>query len=144
MPINAPRLTKILMRMKPICFNASAARSYLPLVIKRTNVVLAGKTKEQLSGEMKAAFEGNQIPAIEPGSIAYMLSKRGYLGDQAGHWHPHIMIYISEEEPAKWGANLPGSPIFGSTDQTDRVSVFFIPVRKWSDGSPDLSDSGSH
>jgi hypothetical protein len=128
----------------PICFNASAARSYLPRVIQRTKVVLAGKTKEQLSGEMKAAFEANQIPAIEPGSMAYMLSKQGYLGDQAGHWHPHIMIYVPEGEPAGWGANLPGSPIFGASDHTDRVTVFFIPVSKWSDGSADSGHKGSH
>ena len=128
----------------PICFNASAVRSYLPRVIQRTQVVLAGKTKEQLSGEMKAAFEANRIPAIEPGSMAYMLSKQGYLGDQAGHWHPHIMIYVPEGEPAGWGANLPGSPIFEASDHTDRVTVFFIPVLKWSDGSADSGDNGSH
>jgi hypothetical protein len=128
----------------PICFNASAVRSYLPRVIQRTQVVLAGKTKEQLSGEMKAAFEANRIPAIEPGSMAYMLSKQGYLGDQAGHWHPHIMIYVPEGEPAGWGANLPGSPIFEASDHTDRVTVFFIPVPKWSDGSADSGDNGSH
>ena len=128
----------------PICFNAAAARSYLPRVINRTKIVLAGKTKEQLRGEMKAAFEANQIPAIEPGSMAYMLSKQGYLGDQAGHWHPHIMIYLPEGEPAAWGANLPGSQVFGNSDHTDRLSVFFIPVPKWSDGSADSGDNGSH
>jgi hypothetical protein len=128
----------------PICFNASAVRSYLPRVIKRTKVVLAGKSKEQLSGEMKAAFEANQIPAIEPGSMAYMLSKEGYLGDQAGHWHPHIMIYVPEGEPTGWGANLLGSPIFGASDHTDRVTVFFVPVLKWSDGSAYSGDNGAH
>ena len=61
----------------PICLNPPAARSYLPLNIKRTTLVLAGKTKEQLSVEMKAAFEAKQFPAIEPGAIGYMLSKQG-------------------------------------------------------------------
>jgi hypothetical protein len=97
----------------PICFNPPAARSYLPRIVKRTKLALAGKTKGQLSAEMKAAFEAKEIPTIEPGAMGYML-------------------------------NLPGSPIFGSSDQTDRVSVFFIPVRKWSDGSSDSSRSGSH
>ena len=128
----------------PTCFNAAAARSILPRVIRRTTVILAGKTKEQLSAEMEAAFEANQIPAIEPGSMAYMLSKQGYLGDQAGHWHPHVMIYIPQGEPAAWGANLPGSPIFAASDKTDRVTVFFIPVLRWSDGSPDAGDHASH
>jgi len=128
----------------PICFNPAAARSYLPRVIKRTTLVFAGKTKDNLPGEMKAAFERKEIPAIEPGAIAYMLSKRGYLGDQAGHWHPHIMIFVPQANPAEWGANSSGSPIFGSSDQTDRISVFLIPVRNWSDGSSDASSGGSH
>ncbi|HLK68390.1 MAG TPA: hypothetical protein VKU19_33390 [Bryobacteraceae bacterium] len=125
----------------PTCFNASAARSFLPRVIRRTELVLAGKSKEQLSSEMKAAFEAKQIPAIEPGSIAYMLSKQGYLGDQAGHWHPHIMVFAPEGELAGWGANMPSSPVFGGSDHTDRVTTLFIPVLQWSDGS---ADSSSH
>ena len=128
----------------PICYNPPAARSFLPRVVKRTDLVLAGKSKEQLSGEMNAAFAANKIPPIETGSMSYMLSKQGYLNDQAGHWHPHVMIYASETDMAGWGANLPGSPVFGDSDRTDRVTVFMIPVHKWSDGSTDASDSGSH
>ena len=128
----------------PICFNPPAARSYLPRIRKRTTLVLAGKTKQQLPGEMKAAFEAKAIPAVEPGALGYMLSKQGYLSDQAGHWHPHIMMFVPEAEPAQWGANVPRSPILGYSDPIDRVSVFLIPVRKWADGSPDSSDSGSH
>ena len=128
----------------PICLNASAARSFLPRVFKRTEMILAGQSKDQLSAGMKAAFEANRIPAIEPGSMSYMLSSQGYLGDQVGHWHPHVMIYVPEGEPAAWGANLPGSPVFGASDPTDRVTTFFIPVLKWSDGSADSGGHGSH
>jgi hypothetical protein len=128
----------------PTCFNAPAARSFLPRVVKRTTLVLAGKTREQLAAGMKAAFEMKEIPAIESGAMAYMLSKQGYLNQRDGHLHPHIMIFIPQAEPAGWGANLPGSPIFGSTDQTDRVTAFYIPVAKWSDGSADSGDTMSH
>jgi hypothetical protein len=128
----------------PICLNPPAARSYLPLNIKRTELVLAGKTKEQLSVEMKAAVEAKQFPAIEPGAIGYMLSKEGYLSDRGGHWHPHVMNFVPQAEPARWGANLPDSPILAVSDPIDRVSVYLIPVGKWSDGSPDSGDGGSH
>lgn len=121
----------------PICYSAAAARSYLPRVFKRTEFVLAGKTKEELASGMNAAFERKEIPAIEPGSMCYMLSRQGYLGDQAGHWHPHIMIYAPETKAEAWGAGLPGSPVLSSSDQVDRVTVFMIPVAKWSDGSSD-------
>ena len=128
----------------PTCFNAEAARSFLPRVIKRTTLILAGKTKEQLAAEMKAAFERKEIPAIEIGSMAYMLSKQGYLGDQNGHWRPHVMVFIPQAEPAVWGANLPASPVFGAADKTDRVTTLYIPVAKWSDGSADSDDTMSH
>lgn len=128
----------------PTCFNAAAARSFLPRVLKRTTLVLAGKTKEQLADEMKAAIESKEIPALEPGAMAYMLSKQGYLNSRDGHWHPHVMVFIPQAEPAGWGANLPGSPVFGSTDKTDRVTTFYIPVAKWSDGAADSGDTMSH
>jgi len=128
----------------PTCFNAAAARSFLPRVIMRTRLVLAGKSIEQLCAEMKAAFDANQIPPIEQGAMAYMLSKQGYLNDRAGHWRPHVMVYVPEREPAWWGANLPGSPVFGTADKTDRVTTFFIPVARWSDGSADPDHNGSH
>jgi hypothetical protein len=125
----------------PICFNPPAVRSYLPVVFKRTKLALAGKTREQLAAEMKASFEAKEIPAIENGAIGYMQSKLGFLGDQNGHWHPHLMFYVAQMESAAWGANLPGSPIFGSPDPAEHLSIFIIPVPKWSDGSP---DGGSH
>lgn len=128
----------------PTCFNAAAARSFLPRVVKRTTLALAGKTKEQVAEEMKAAFERKELPSIELSAMAYMLSKQGYLNDRDGHWHPHIMIFVPQTETAGWGANLPGSPIFGSTDQTDRVTTFYIPVAKWSDGSADSGGGMSH
>ena len=84
------------------------------------------------------------FPAIESGAIGYMLSKQGYLGDRAGHWHPHVMNFVPQAEPARWGANLPDSPIVAFSDPVDRVSVYLILVHKWSDGSPDSGDGGSH
>jgi len=121
----------------PICFNAPAVRSYLPRVFKRTALVLAGKTKEQLASAVNAAFEAKEIPVIEPGSMCYMLSKQGYLSDQGGHWHPHMMFYVPETKAETWGADLPGSPVLSSSDHLDRVTVFMIPVATWSDGSAD-------
>jgi hypothetical protein len=142
-PVDDPEFWNPKLRA-PTCFNAPATRSFVPRIVKRTTLALAGKTKEQLAGEMKAAFERKEIPAIEPGAMAYMLSKQGYLNDRAGHWHPHVMIFMPQEEPAGWGANLPSSPIFAATDQTDRATTFFIPVAKWSDGSADAGDPMSH
>jgi hypothetical protein len=69
-----------------------------------------------------------------------MMSKQGNLGDGNGHWHPHLMFFVPLADAATWGASLPGSPILASDDPQDRLTVFLIPVAKWSDGTPDLPD----
>jgi len=112
----------------PICFNPPAARSYLPLTIKKTELILAARSKAQMFEDIKAAFE-------ESGAMCFMMSKQGYLSDRDGHWHPHLMFFAPLTEPLAWGAGLPGSPVIGFKDTQDRLTVFLIPVAKWSDGT---------
>jgi len=78
----------------PICFNPEAARSILPMDYKRTELVLAGKSKAEIMQSIKAAFYKKQLPMPEPGAMCYMMSKEGYLNDSVGHWFPHLMFYI--------------------------------------------------
>src|SRR5262252_1507457 len=78
----------------PICFNAAAARSFLPRTIKKTDLILGGKTKAQMVEAITAAIENKELPSIQLGAMCYMLSKQGYLNDQVGHWHPHVMFFL--------------------------------------------------
>jgi hypothetical protein len=120
----------------PICFNAAAARSYLPRTIKKTELILAGRTKAQMMEAIVAAIDKKELPAMEPGAMCYMLSK-GFLSGRDGHWHPHLMFFYSRTDPAAWGAGLPGSPIFAFNDTWEHVTTFLVPVREWSDGTAD-------
>ena len=119
----------------PICFNPAAARSYLPQTIRKTQWILAGKSKDQMFADLSAALDKKEIPPPEIGAMCYMLSKDGYLGDSAGHWHPHLMFFLPPTDLIAWGAGLPGSPIIGDKDVQGRMTVFMIPVGKWSDGT---------
>jgi hypothetical protein len=119
----------------PICFNPPAARSYLPLIIKKTEVILASRSKDQMSEAVKAAFDRKKLAAPESGAMCYMMSKQAYLSDRDGHWHPHLMFFVPQTDAVTWGADLPGSPILASEDTLDRLTVFLIPVAKWSDGT---------
>ncbi|HUI42680.1 MAG TPA: hypothetical protein VL523_12000 [Terriglobia bacterium] len=121
----------------PICFNAPAARTYLPITLAKTRLVLAGKSKAQMFAAMAAAFDDKELPQLEPGAMCYMLSKEGYLNDRAGHWHPHLMFFVPIAQAKAWGANLEGSPIIGADDPQDRLTIFMVTVAKWSDGTPD-------
>src|SRR5205807_2388687 len=46
----------------PVCFNPAAARSILPLTIKRTEFVLAGLSKAQMIDRIKAEFNNKELP----------------------------------------------------------------------------------
>src|SRR6266853_136232 len=65
----------------PICFNAAAARSYLLRNLKRTDLILAGRTKAQVDETIVAAVDKKELPAMEPGAMCYMMAKQGYGGD---------------------------------------------------------------
>lgn len=119
----------------PLCFNEPAVRSYLPRTIKKTEWVLAGRSREQMAEALKTAIAKKELPAPEPGAMCYMLSKQGYLGDEVGHWYPHLMFFEPLTEPAAWGA-VQGSPIIGVKDDLEQMTVFMIPLDKWSDGTP--------
>jgi hypothetical protein len=119
----------------PICFNPPAARSYLPITIKKTELVLAARSKAQMFGDIKTAFDKKELPTLESGAMCYMMSKQAYLSDRDGHWHPHVMFFAPLTDPAAWGAGLPGSPVLGFKDTPSRLTVFLIPVGQWSDGT---------
>lgn len=135
-PINDPNFWNPKLR-GPICFNPAAARTYLPLTYKKTELVLAGRTKAQMVEGIKTAFDKKELPPLETGAMCYMLSKQGNLGDGNGAWHPHLMFFIPLTDPATWGSDLPGSPLFSQKFPDDRLTVFMVPVAKWSDGTPD-------
>jgi hypothetical protein len=135
-PIDHPEFWNPKLR-GPICLNAAAARSYLPRTIKKTELILAGRTKTQMVEAIAAAVDKKELPAMEPGAMCYMLSKQGYLSDKGGHWHPHLMFFVSQGDPEAWGAGLPGSPIISFNDTWEHLITFLVPVREWSDGTGD-------
>ncbi len=121
----------------PICFNPPAARSYLPFEIKKTEWLLAGQSKAQMFESIKAGLDKKELPTPESAAMCYMMSKQGYLNDHDGHWHPHLMFFLPRIDALTWGADLPGSPILSADDPQDGLTVFLIPVAKWSDGTAD-------
>jgi hypothetical protein len=133
----------------PVCVNAPAVRSVLPVTFRLTELALAGLTREQMLARMKASIAKKEFGPPEIGSMSYMMSRQQYLNDRDVHWHPHLMFYMpGEMNPTAWGANLPsGSAVYGGGSDLPgggRMpwTIFFVPVPKWSDGAP--ADVGSH
>jgi hypothetical protein len=127
-----------------VCYNPPAARSVLPIVYLRTELVLAGVPKAQLADRIKAAY-AKRVPSLEPGAMSYMMSKTAYLTDRQGHNAAHVMFYTPLMDGAAWGADLPKSPIslifHGAPEPID---VFMILTDTWSDGTPASSDHHKH
>ncbi|HEY6448421.1 MAG TPA: hypothetical protein VIY53_18325 [Acidobacteriaceae bacterium] len=123
----------------PICLNAAAARSYLPISLLKAQLALAGKSQTQIGQALEAAFNEKKLPEIEPGAMCYMMSKQGYLNDQVLNWHPHLMFFEPLSMNKTWGANLDGSPIYSGDDVSAHLTIFMVPVARWSDGTADSS-----
>ncbi len=135
-PADAPEFWNPKLR-GPICFNPPAARSVLPTTYRRTEMALAGRTKDEIVEGNKAAFEKGELPPLEPGAMSYMLSKGAYLTDDGGHNLAHLMFYTPPLDGKVWGADLPKSPVMliPQFKGAQPINVFIVPVSKWSDGS---------
>jgi hypothetical protein len=126
------------------CINPPAVRSVLPYAYKRTELLLAGHSKQ----EVIAAIDKKELPALEQGTVSYMMSKDSYLSDYGGHNAPHMMFYETAKDGAAWGANLTNSPVlavnywyisaeaYPQLKSFPPLSVFLVGVTKWSDGTP--------
>ena len=123
----------------PHCFNPAASKTFLPIFLKKTKLVLAGKSRAQILAAITSAFEKKELPALAPGAMCYMMAKQQYLSDEDKSWHPHLMFFVSGDAANSWGANLLGSPVIAGNDPEERVTVMMVVTRTWSDGTPGTS-----
>lgn len=119
----------------PVCFNAVAAQSVLPRYLMRTQWVLAGASEDDIGKQEKVARPAGGVEEVAPGTICYMMSKRGrWIGNQPGPWRPHVMYYFPRTQAPNWGAMQKGVPVFDGVNENLAVLMVLVPV--WSDGSP--------
>lgn len=123
----------------PLCYNPAAVRTILPYTIRRTQLVLAGRTKAAIAAATANDIEKHALPPLEAGAMTYMMSKQQYLNDDAHNWMPHLMFYFPRADAASWGAGLPGAPPMLNPqfqDLAEAISVIMLPATHWSDGAP--------
>ncbi|HEY2070000.1 MAG TPA: hypothetical protein VGG48_10640 [Rhizomicrobium sp.] len=123
----------------PLCYNPAAVRTILPYTIRRTELVLAGRSKAEMSAAIQDGIAKHTLPPLEAGALTYMMSKQQFLNDDAHNWMPHLMFYFARGAAANWGADLHGSPVMLNPqfqDSPEAISVIMVPVKHWSDGTP--------
>lgn len=108
---------------------------------------MAGQSKADIVSAIKSAYERKQLPDLESGAMAFMMSKSAYLFDAGDHNGPHVMFYTALKDGKDWGAGASGSPVFAASNwflsskepsQAKGLSpilVFAVAVAKWSDGT---------
>jgi hypothetical protein len=119
----------------PHCFNAQAAKSFLQIYLMKTKLVLAGKSNAEIGQAIKTALDTKEVPTLEPGAMAYMMSKQQYLNDQGKAWRSHVMFFSPGDMTKNWAADDPNSPVMVANDPEERVTILFVMADKWSDGS---------
>jgi|SRR5215469_15231601 len=120
----------------PSCFNAPGARFHMPLIFKTAALVLARLSKTQISDGIKTAFDKNELPLPESGTICYMMSKQQNFGPKAGNANPHLMFWLPQKDHLSWGAEFDDTPVDVHEYSPQPITEFSISVRKWSDGTP--------
>jgi hypothetical protein len=120
----------------PNCFNSAAAKSFAQIYLMKTQLVLEGRSLQEIVQATSAALDSKELPALVPGAMCYMMSKQQYLNDKDKNWHPHIMIFVAGDAAKSWGADLPGSPVMAANDPEERVTIFMVTASHWSDGTP--------
>jgi len=122
-----------------LCYNPPAARSIEPIASFRTRLILEGLSKEQIIARIKAAYAKNELPSLEPGAMAYMLSKKAWLNDREPHALAHLMIYTPLMDSSTWGADKSDTPValLGQfRGAPEPINVFIVETGTWSDGTP--------
>jgi hypothetical protein len=119
----------------PICFNAAASESVLPVYLERTKSVLARRNLRAVIDEGKL----HTVPDPKPGSFAMMMSKQGYLGDGVGAAAPHVMIFAANVSDKELGANLDQAPVGATPGDKPSITIFYFAARRWSDGTAFVS-----
>lgn len=129
------------------CLNPPAARTVLPYACKRTELLLAGHSKQEVIAAIKAAIDKKELPALEQGTVSYMMSKSSYLTDNGDHNVPHLMFFRTDKPDAAWGANVTNAPVvsvnywylsaeaYPQLKSFPPMAVFLVMVDKWSDGA---------
>jgi hypothetical protein len=129
------------------CLNRQAARSILPIADLRTRMVMAGRSKAEIVSAIQVAFDHKQLPDLENGAMAFMMSKSAYLYDEGDHNGPHLMFFTALKDGTDWGAFASGSPVvsgpywFLSPKEASQakglppILVLAVEVAKWSDGT---------
>ncbi len=120
----------------PICFNPQAARSALPVYLRKTELALAGRSRSEILQAIDRGYGDGSLRPPHPSSMAYMMSREQFLGDGVQHFRPHLMLYAPYATAADWSGGARLKEVFVGEHEGDPQSIVIVSMPSWSDGSP--------
>lgn len=114
----------------PICYDPVASQSGpMQEQLLRARLGLEGAGHDDIRDAVFAAYAEGELSLLDGVAFAYMYSDAQRITPEAGHWHPHVMVYAPHYTNAMLGGNGPasGDPIAFEAPGTFRA-VIAIPV----------------
>jgi len=122
----------------PHCFNPSAVRTVMPVLLKQTEWLLSGESPTEVAAHIARAYANRELTPPATGSMAFMMSPEQRLTESGSHGLPHLMFFYDKSQPASaWGAGASGSPVLydSAADVHAPFLTLFVLVRQWSNGA---------
>lgn len=98
--------------LEPHCFDAEASATILPMELRRTELLIEGRSAEEIDREIAAGLLSGKYRLPRRPAMSYMMSSEQVLysdeGRNVGRWKPHLMIYYPHLTSADIG--LRGEP----------------------------------
>lgn len=113
----------------PHCINEEGAATRMQEVFMRARLALDGLEQKAVDAKVNAAYQSGALKPPSALAMTYMMSPEQWLGEGAGHWHPHLMFWIPYLENNDVGGNPPMGvlPFIGS-DSGSRSAVLIVAV----------------
>ena len=113
----------------PHCINDAGARSRMQEIFLEAKLAIAGLTREQATAEIDAAYREGRLKPPVGLAMTYMMSPEQWIGEGAGHWHPHLMFWVPYLDNDATGGNPPfGQLPFVDSSSGTRSAVLIVAV----------------
>ncbi len=117
--------------LEPICYDAEASKSILPMEIRISERRLAGVAREDIDREIAEAIGRGEIRIPTRPAMSYMMSSGQILvsdeGENVGAWKPHLMLYvpyITAEQLGLYGeTSVEAAAVFNEGEPTAHIVI---------------------
>lgn len=127
--------------LEPHCFDAEGSASVLPIELRRTELLRAGRSLDEIDREIGEGLLAGRYRLPRRPAMSYMMSSGQVLydddGTRVGKWQPHLMIFYPHLTAADLGLGGEPSPRAALVVDPGRpLSNVMIVVKDFVDPAP--------